>query len=41
VNINNIFDKRYYIPAFNETNGNNNYGDPRNVMFTLKYTPKL
>ncbi|WP_221621865.1 TonB-dependent receptor [Variovorax sp. KBW07] len=41
VNINNIFDKRYYIPAFNETNGNNNYGDPRNVMFTVKYTPKL
>jgi outer membrane receptor for ferric coprogen and ferric-rhodotorulic acid len=41
VNVNNIFDKRYYIPAFNETNGNNNYGDPRNVMFTVKYTPKL
>lgn len=41
VNINNIFDKRYYIPAYSEANGNNNYGDPRNVLFTVKYTPKL
>jgi outer membrane receptor for ferric coprogen and ferric-rhodotorulic acid len=41
MNINNLFDKRYYIPGFNETNGNNDYGDPRNVMFTIKYTPKL
>jgi outer membrane receptor for ferric coprogen and ferric-rhodotorulic acid len=41
LNVYNVFDKRYYIPAFNETNGNNNYGDPRNVMFTVKYTPKL
>ena len=41
LNVYNVFDKRYYIPAFNETNGNNNYGDPRNLMFTVKYTPRL
>jgi len=41
VNVNNVFDKRYYIPSYNGTDGSNYYGDPRNVMFTLKYTPKL
>ncbi|WP_219219659.1 TonB-dependent siderophore receptor [Variovorax boronicumulans] len=41
VNLNNVFDKRYYIPSYNGTDGSNYYGDPRNVMFTLKYTPKL
>ncbi|MGC3985542.1 MAG: TonB-dependent siderophore receptor [Pseudorhodoferax sp.] len=40
VNINNLLDKRYYVPGFNETNGNNDYGNPRNVMFTLKYSPQ-
>ncbi|MCB5188571.1 TonB-dependent siderophore receptor [Methylobacillus caricis] len=38
LNLNNILDKRYYIPAFNETNGNNMYGTPRNAMLTLKYS---
>lgn len=41
MNLNNVLDKRYWIPGFAEQNGNNDYGDPRNVMFTLKYTPKL
>lgn len=41
LNVNNIFDKRYYIPSYNAVNANNYYGDPRNVMFTLKYTPTL
>lgn len=40
LNVNNLFDKRYWAPGFNTQTGNNNYGDPRNVMFTLKYTPK-
>ncbi|MDN2677800.1 TonB-dependent receptor [Janthinobacterium sp. SUN033] len=40
LNINNVFDKRYIIPAYNTTGSNNYYGDPRNVQFTLKYTPK-
>ena len=40
VNINNLFDKRYVLPAYNDTGGNNYFGDPRNVQFTLKYTPK-
>ncbi len=39
VNVNNVFDKRYIIPAYNTTGSNNYYGDPRNVQFTLKYTP--
>ncbi|UOD28899.1 TonB-dependent siderophore receptor [Massilia violaceinigra] len=41
LNVNNLFDKRYYIPAFNQTDGNNDYGTPRSVMFTVKYTPAL
>ena len=40
VNVNNLFDKRYIIPSYNTTGSNNYYGDPRNVQFTLKYTPK-
>jgi len=40
LNVNNAFDKRYIIPAYNNTGSNNYYGDPRNVQFTLKYTPK-
>ena len=41
LNVNNLFDKRYYVPGYNETNGNNDYGNPRNLMFTLQYQPKL
>ncbi|MGJ7543479.1 TonB-dependent siderophore receptor [Variovorax sp. LT1R16] len=41
VNLNNVFDKRYWTPGYAEKNGANEYGDPRNVMFTVKYTPKL
>jgi outer membrane receptor for ferric coprogen and ferric-rhodotorulic acid len=41
VNINNLFDKRYYIASYNGIDGSNYYGDPRNVMFTVKYTPKF
>ena len=40
LNVNNLFDKRYIIPSYNTTGSNNYYGDPRNVQFTLKYTPK-
>ncbi|QHE83638.1 TonB-dependent siderophore receptor [Hydrogenophaga sp. BPS33] len=40
MNLNNVFDKRYWIPGFAEQNGNNDFGEPRNVMFTLKYTPR-
>ncbi|MBW3508560.1 TonB-dependent receptor [Janthinobacterium sp. NKUCC06_STL] len=40
LNVNNVLDKRYIIPAYNTTGSNNYYGDPRNVQFTLKYTPK-
>ncbi len=35
-----IFDQRYVIPTYNDTGSNNYYGAPRNVQFTLKYTPK-
>jgi outer membrane receptor for ferric coprogen and ferric-rhodotorulic acid len=41
LNVNNVFDKTYYIPGFNMSGTNNNYGAPRNVMFTVKYTPKF
>ncbi|WP_095190116.1 TonB-dependent receptor [Pseudomonas sp. Irchel 3E19] len=41
VNANNLFDKRYYTAAYNQLNGNNNFGDPRNVMFSVKYTPQF
>ncbi|WFR79062.1 TonB-dependent receptor [Janthinobacterium rivuli] len=40
LNVNNVFDKRYIIPSYNTTGSNNYYGDPRNVQFTVKYTPK-
>ncbi|MGK5078115.1 hypothetical protein [Janthinobacterium sp. HLX7-2] len=40
LNVNNVFAKRYVIPAYNDTGGNNYFGDPRNVQFTLKYTPQ-
>ncbi|PTQ69412.1 TonB-dependent receptor [Pseudomonas sp. GV071] len=41
MNLNNVFDKKYYIPSYNDINGGNYYGDPRNVMFTVKYTPQF
>ncbi|MFL1515263.1 TonB-dependent siderophore receptor [Pseudomonas prosekii] len=41
MNANNLFDKGYFTPAYNQINGNNNYGDPRNVMFSVKYTPEF
>ena len=39
LNANNLFDKRYYTAGYNQLDGNNNFGDPRNVMFSVKYTP--
>ena len=41
MNANNLFDKTYFTAAYNQINGNNNYGDPRNVMFSVKYTPQF
>lgn len=41
VNFNNIFDKVYYVPSYAAVSANNYYGDPRNVMFTMKYTPQF
>ncbi|WP_434562289.1 TonB-dependent siderophore receptor [Pseudomonas sp. Z4-20] len=41
LNANNLFDKTYITPAYNQLNGNNNFGDPRNLMFTVKYTPQF
>ncbi|WGG49990.1 TonB-dependent siderophore receptor [Rugamonas sp. DEMB1] len=41
LNVNNLFDQRYYVPAYSMASGNNYYGEPRNVMLTLKFTPKL
>ncbi len=40
VNVNNVFDRRYYSGLFSPQ-WNNRYGDPRNVMFTLKADFKL
>ncbi|MFJ4375238.1 TonB-dependent siderophore receptor [Pseudomonas japonica] len=39
VNANNLFDKHYYTAGYNQLDGNNNFGDPRNLMFSVKYTP--
>lgn len=41
LNVNNLLDKTYYVPGFNMVATNNNYGSPRNFMFTVKYTPKF
>lgn len=41
LNLNNVFDKRYWTPGYAEKNGNNTYGDPRNLMITLRYAPRL
>lgn len=40
LNVNNVFDKHYVLPGFVGYTGAT-YGDPRNLMLTLKYTPKL
>ncbi|WP_263262535.1 TonB-dependent siderophore receptor [Pseudomonas sp. RIT-PI-S] len=40
-NMNNLFDKKYYVPAYSTSEYNNYYGDPRNLMFSVKYTPEL
>ncbi|WP_315126995.1 TonB-dependent siderophore receptor [Comamonas antarctica] len=40
VNVNNVFDKRYVLPGYVGYTGAS-YGEPRNVMVTLKYTPGL
>jgi len=40
LNVNNVFDKHYVLPGFVGYTGAT-YGDPRNMMLTLKYTPKL
>jgi iron complex outermembrane receptor protein/outer membrane receptor for ferric coprogen and ferric-rhodotorulic acid len=37
VNVNNLFDKRYYISSYNSATYSNYYGDPRNVMLTLNH----
>jgi len=41
LNLNNVFDKKYYVPSYNTLSSNNYYGEPRNVMLTVRYTPKL
>ena len=41
LNFNNLFDKVYYLPAYSQLNANNYYGDPRNFMVTVKYTPQF
>ena len=40
-NLNNLLDKTYYRSAYNTIDYNNYYGDPRNVMFSVKYTPQF
>lgn len=38
INLNNVFDKKYYQSISNRPNNARNlYGDPRNAMFTVKY----
>ena len=41
LNANNLFDKTYYNPGYNQLNGSNNFGDPRNFMLSVKYTPQF
>ncbi|AUW57582.1 TonB-dependent siderophore receptor [Sphingobium sp. SCG-1] len=36
VNVNNIFDKTYYIPSYAQQANSNFYGDPRNVTVSVK-----
>nr|WP_218646624.1 TonB-dependent siderophore receptor [Pseudomonas umsongensis] len=39
LNANNLFDKHYYTAGYSQLSGNNNFGEPRNMMFSVKYTP--
>lgn len=39
-NLNNVFDKRYYQNISNSW-GANSFGDPRNLTFTVRYSPDL
>jgi iron complex outermembrane receptor protein/outer membrane receptor for ferric coprogen and ferric-rhodotorulic acid len=41
LNVNNLFDKSYYIPSYNSGSSNNHYGTPRSALLTLKYTPRF
>ncbi|MFF7395825.1 TonB-dependent siderophore receptor [Achromobacter sp. NPDC008082] len=41
LNVNNVFDKKYYVPSYNTLSSNNYYGQPRNFMLTFRYAPKL
>lgn len=41
VNANNLFDKKYIAAGYNQLDGNNNFGEPRNLMFSVKYTPEF
>lgn len=41
VNLNNVFDKKYFIPSYAQLVGNNYYGDPRNMMFSVTYKPQF
>ncbi|SEJ73970.1 TonB-dependent siderophore receptor [Achromobacter sp. NFACC18-2] len=41
LNVNSVFDKKYYVPSYNTLGSNNYYGEPRNVMLTVRYAPKL
>lgn len=41
VNANNLFDKHYIASGYNQLGGNNNFGEPRNMMFSVKYTPQF
>ena len=41
MNANNLFDKKYIAAGYNQLDGNNNFGDPRNVMFSVKWTPQF
>lgn len=41
LNAYNLFDKHYYISGYNQLDGNNSFGDPRNFMLSVKYTPQF
>ncbi|WMN20215.1 TonB-dependent siderophore receptor [Pseudomonas piscis] len=41
LNAYNLFDKHYYISGYNQLGGNNSFGDPRNFMLSVKYTPQF
>lgn len=41
MNANNLFDKHYFVPSYSTISSNNHYGEPRSLMFTLRYSPRL